>query len=98
MTTLQTPNVNVGESGRTLKDLENELLAGGARFVPTQPRSSETFTLPITDAAGAEVGTQDIVIGVERQRTSNGFVLVYNTRTGEPIPMDVNRLEDELRK
>ena len=82
----------------TIKDLETQLLSGNVTIGPSRMRETETFTLPLMDQQGQETGTQDIVIGVERQNQVNGFVTMYDTRTGEPVPVDINRIPVVLKK
>ena len=82
----------------TIKELETQLLAGNVTIAPSRMRETETFTLPIIDQQGQATGTQDIVIGVERQNQVNGFVNMYDTRIGEPVPVDINRVQLVLKK
>ena len=73
---------------RQLEDMlrgNNVVLTAGPTIAP------ETVSLNLTDERGTDMGPQDISLSTVQQRRVN-FVLVYNTRTGEPIPVDTNRL------
>ena len=82
----------------SLEQLEGQLRASGVSITVDTQRleSQETVSLPLVDQAGNNIGSQDLQINVKRQGITQGFVLVYDTRSGEAVPVDTNRLPSVL--
>ena len=76
----------------TLQEIEGLLRQHKVSIEPQQTLEHETVELPVVDASGQQIGKQELILDVHNQRKVNGMVQVFDTRTGEAIPVDINRL------
>lgn len=80
-----------------IKQLEDQLRLSGIALSSMPATGPRTMDLDVTDEQGNPMGQQAVMLTTIEQRKPT-YVLAYNTRTGENIPFDVNRLPVILKK
>lgn len=78
-----------------LAELEGLLRRGGVTIAPVNRTGTEELTLPAGDGSG---GDETFLVTMNDQRQVQGEIVLYNTRTGEPVRRDINALKQELAK
>lgn len=85
--------------GMSVAELESMIRDGGIGVVHEIDQRSASSGVEIKEVGLDGQPTGDILVAqpAERQR-GPGYVTVYDTRTGEPSIVDMNRLQGQLRK